>query len=267
MTNRVLARGGLELALRLPGTSSEGAHGALDDPGVALLLGMSARRPLTIVCVGAGHVPDGGDGDPALEFIRAFPARIARALLVEPIPFRLAATRRYLGDDARLTYVETAIGADATPLTLWQIDEWADGMLLSQHPSDRVAFRSIGHGWTSTDREHVVALLAQALGIGLGEARSHVQPVTVPTDSLASVLASAGIADVDYLQVDTEGWDDEVIASLDLDVCAPAVIRWEFVHLDTARKERLARHLSVAGYQGFTRIGSLDALCVRTTAT
>lgn len=263
VVNRRLSRWGWGLSPRLPDAAPDGVREALHDPGVMLLFGMSVARQLTIVTVGAGYVDGTDDADPAIEFLRHFPDRVARAVLVEPIPQRLAATRNLLGSDPRFEFVDSAIGTTGGPMTLWQITPEADEGLRGIGAAVDASGASAAHGWTSADREHVVGLVAQSLGVSRETAMGCVQRVVVPAESLSDVTGRLALHHVDYLQVDTEGFDDDVILSLDLSDVAPSVIRCEFVHLATDRRSHLVQHLAAAGYGPPTQMGALDALFVR----
>lgn len=265
--NRLLTRYGWELAPRLPASQPHEFRVALHDPGVMLLVGMASIRPVTIVTVGAGFVEGFVEGtgvtDPAIEFLRHLPERVARAVLIEPIPRRLAATQDLLGSAPNLSFVGCAIGASAGSMTLWQITSEANRALRGIGMRADGSGASAGHGWTSADRDHVVGLLTQALGVTPEVAERYVQRIDVPSQTLTSVALREGLDRIDYLQVDTEGFDDEVIMSLDLAVLAPSVIRCEYVHLGAHRLERLAAHLAGEGYGPPTKMGDLDAIFVR----
>jgi FkbM family methyltransferase len=261
--NRLLAQLGWELTPRLPGSQAAGAREAVNDPGVMLIVGMSAVRPVTLVCVGAGYVGETGDSDPALEFLRQMRNRVHRAVLIEPVERRLSATRALLGNDPRYSYVACAVSSVAGTAVLWQIDDEADAMLRNRGLRIDSTGASAGHGWTSADRSHVIGLLAQALHLAPQQVAPHVRSIAVTSRTLTDITTSEGLDSIEYLQVDTEGFDDDVIMSLDLAAFAPAVIRCEFIHLPTQRRERLVRHLVDNGYSAPVRAGDLDAMFLR----
>lgn len=51
--------------------------------------------------------------------------------------------------------------------------------------------------------------------------------VEVPAISLAKLLEQEKIGHLDLLQIDTEGYDMQILAGLDLTVCRPSIIRFE----------------------------------------
>ena len=73
------------------------------------------------------------------------------------------------------------------------------------------------------------------------------QPVRcLPLDQL---LAELGYEQLDVLQIDAEGYDLEVLATLDLEHWQPAVVRIEFLHLPPRQVDALVRKLSPLGYR------------------
>jgi hypothetical protein len=69
--------------------------------------------------------------------------------------------------------------------------------------------------------------------------------------------------EVDLLQVDAEGFDDEVIYNSDIDVTKPHLINFEAASLSADRHERLSKFLSERGYH-LTPHGT-DTLAIRTS--
>ena len=50
--------------------------------------------------------------------------------------------------------------------------------------------------------------------------------------SLATLLAETGLSQVDVLQIDTEGWDYEILKLVDFTKIKPAIINYEHAHLN-----------------------------------
>ncbi len=245
--NGVLGRRGFALV-----AAERGA--AQGSEATSLLLGMSTDRPITIAVVGAGLA--GPTSDPGVAFVRDHPRRVAQAVLVEPVPERAAALEEHLAGLGNIRVVQFAAGAAEAPaLTLWQTDDWADERLRRRGGEQGDG----GRAWTSGSRDHVAAHLAATLGISNARALIHVEPREVPVRPLSSILMEAGVDRLDYLQVDTEGFDDEVLFSVDLDRHRPGFIRFERIHLGPERLRRLDEHLRAAGYRqshdsGFDRV-------------
>jgi FkbM family methyltransferase len=76
----------------------------------------------------------------------------------------------------------------------------------------------------------------------------HVQISEVQTRNINSLLQELQIDTLDLLQIDTEGYDAEIILSLNLDVWSPNVINFEHSNLSTQVKNKLYKLLKSHGY-------------------
>src|SRR5581483_3464896 len=76
------------------------------------------------------------------------------------------------------------------------------------------------HGFSSTVREHAAG--AGRFGAGFSTIRR-------PVRTLAALIAEARLATIDFLKIDVEGAEAEVLAGLDLDRIRPRVILIEAV--------------------------------------
>jgi FkbM family methyltransferase len=70
----------------------------------------------------------------------------------------------------------------------------------------------------------------------------------VPTVRLDTVLARHGISTIDFLVIDTEGHDLEVLRSLDLERFHPRLLMFEHQHLSETDKQSAYALLKTAGY-------------------
>ncbi len=76
------------------------------------------------------------------------------------------------------------------------------------------------HGFSSTSREHAAG--AERFGAGFTTIRR-------PVRTLGALIAEAGLGTIDFLKIDVEGAEAEVLAGLDLDRIRPRVILIEAV--------------------------------------
>lgn len=107
------------------------------------------------------------------------------------------------------------------PLHLAQLPSWTAG-IASVDPKH--------HLRTGVDKQHIVEELVEC----------------VP---LMELLDSHGIAEMDLLQIDTEGFDGEVIAMIDFARLKPAIIKYEHVNLDLDTRARTVELLHQNGYK------------------
>lgn len=82
----------------------------------------------------------------------------------------------------------------------------------------------------------------------------------IPTMGINNLLAESGFEQVDYLQVDAEGYDEQLISAIDLGRHQPCLIRFEHLHSDRQKVFNLLAKLENAGYQTFS-IG-MDTICI-----
>ena len=81
--------------------------------------------------------------------------------------------------------------------------------------------------------------------------------------TLDALLAKHGIAELDLLQIDAEGYDWDVLQTLDLKKVAPRVIQMETGHLHRNTISTVGRFLSDAGYLIYYGGWQGDAVAMR----
>ncbi|HEY1059365.1 MAG TPA: FkbM family methyltransferase [Limnobacter sp.] len=76
-----------------------------------------------------------------------------------------------------------------------------------------------------------------------------IEATEVACQPLMELILENHLQDLNYLQVDTEGFDHEILKQLDLDICKPGLIKFEKVHMPKAEYTTLAKRLRSYGYQ------------------
>lgn len=210
---------------------------------------------LQIIQVGAN---DGLTNDPLHEFLKKFPNRV-RAIFIEPqeqlIPY-LEENSQFLPEKR---IVNAAIGPE-DELQLFRVsrDAWAD--LHTPYAEGWPIYRA-PTGITSAYREHVEQWVSRHYR-GKKPQAEVIESVAVRSMTVAEVLDESGFLDrVDVLQVDAEGFDDEVIYAADIDTIRPRVINFELANLNAVKAKRLLSYLGDRSYT-VSREG-IDALAVR----
>lgn len=74
------------------------------------------------------------------------------------------------------------------------------------------------------------------------------QTTNFQTRNINSLLQELRIESLDFLQIDTEGYDAEIILTLDLDVRSTSIINFEHSHLSNQVKKKLYKLLESHGY-------------------
>jgi FkbM family methyltransferase len=77
-----------------------------------------------------------------------------------------------------------------------------------------------------------------------------IREMHVPALTMRSLLAQYNVARVDLLQIDTEGYDFEVLKMLDdCEIKMPRLIRFEYVNLTINERKLCIEHLVARGYE------------------
>jgi len=71
----------------------------------------------------------------------------------------------------------------------------------------------------------------------------------VPSLTFSTLFKTMGISHVDLLQVDTEGYDAEILRMFDLRTRRPPIVRFEHKHLSSEAHETCIRELISLGYK------------------
>lgn len=193
----------------------------------------------TFVQIGAN---DGKQGDPFGDSIRS---HTLKGILVEPQPDPCAALRKLYGDLKGVVIEQLAI------------DQQEGHIILYQFPVKKV--KTYGGEvnpdiFTSGDLAHMKKMAA-SLGI-----KDPLEEMKVPALTWDQLLRKHSLPNPDIVIVDTEGMDDVIINQINLNQCAPAVIQFEHIHLNTARLQACANRLASARYRFV--LSEYDLLCL-----
>jgi FkbM family methyltransferase len=81
------------------------------------------------------------------------------------------------------------------------------------------------------------------------EIESLIEEIDVPCKTIQQVIEEARIPRVDVIQIDTEGYDFEILKSIDLRLIKPTIIRYEHIHLSDGDRQKSVDLLINAGYK------------------
>lgn len=189
-----------------------------------LLARLSRERHPVFVKVGAN---DGLSDDPCGDtFLRV---KGWRGLLVEPVPSCVEQLRQTYREDR----FEIAVGAEPGEATFYYVDERA-AKELKDLPS---TYNQLG----SFDREHIVKHLDGVL-------EPYIEELVIRVETLDRLLAHHEMNKVDFLHIDTEGFDYEVLRGVDFDRNKPRSIYLEHKHLSDADRRQAVAMLERNGY-------------------
>jgi FkbM family methyltransferase len=183
------------------------------------------RERVNLVQVGAN---DGRTEDPLNAVLRS---KHCRGLLLEPHPQYFRQLQETYRDQPQLTLVNAAIAATDGRATLYSIRDDAPG-------PDWV------HGLSSFSREH----LLKHDGF-VPEIAKYVDEIEVEALTFDTLFQRHPIEPVDVLQIDTEGFDAEVLRLFNVARRRPAIINFEHRHLSEADWNTSVESLIALGYK------------------
>jgi FkbM family methyltransferase len=182
--------------------------------------------PVKFIQVGAN---DGVYGDPLRHYVERYGWR---GMLVEPQPDVFARLRENYSHCAeRLIFENLAVSPERGSLVLYRVP--GEQALPGQKMQDSLTVTSAN--------PRVVARQA-------GVAASLLERVEVEAVRLDDLIARHQFEDFDLLQVDCEGYDGEVMKSIDLARYRPKIVQFEHGHLTRPDLDQLERRLSLHQY-------------------
>lgn len=177
----------------------------------------------TFVEVGAN---DGLSGDPLRDYILRYKWK---GVLIEPQPDVFARLKaNYDGRDDGISFENVAISSDPNAITIYRLPTRSPG-------------GTVGAATVASANQKITAKQ-------LGVKADKLERILVPTLRLDEIVARHKLADLDILQLDTEGLDWEVLQTLDLEKTRPWLIRFEHGHLPPRAIGAMTQHLNAHGY-------------------
>jgi len=210
----------------------------IDPFELAVQLLLARQRSFFFLQIGAN---DGVSDDPLRAMILKYHLE---GILVEPQPEAFKRLVQNYRDEPQLKLENVAISRNNGTTTMYiPASNMGGADLLS-----------------SFDRD----VLAQRLS------SAEIREIEVQTSSLASILERNGNRKIDLLQVDTEGYDFEILKMVDFSRWAPSIINFEHINLtdDDYRQclELLAAHGYRTAIRGIDTLGIHESLLERTSS-
>ena len=183
----------------------------------------------TFVKVGAN---DGVTGDPCSDILLS--GTTWRGLLIEPVPYCFERLKRNFHDTGRFALERVAIGAQGGAASFYYVDAEAARMLRDLP----LYFDQLG----SFNKAHILKHLDARLQPFIVESEVAVAP-------LSEVIERNGLTEIDLLHVDCEGYDLEVLRTLDFERHSPSLIFIEHKHLTESDRAAMLALLAGEGFR------------------
>jgi FkbM family methyltransferase len=191
-----------------------------------------------VVQVGA-H--DGSVVDPLREELARRPWR---GILVEPIPYIFDRLRARYGRNPRLILENVAIADVDGSRELYHVPETKDDALWG------------GYDALGSFRRDVVIKHTNLVP----DIEKRLVATMVQTLTFDSLCAKHQVENIDVVQIDTEGYDLEVLKLIDFDRWKPALVMYEHAHLNAAEQAEARTMLERRGYRCV--LDEMDTLAV-----
>lgn len=172
-----------------------------------------------------------------------------RGVMAEPVPYVFERLRSNYGDVEGVALANVAVGVADGDRTFYRLVE------PSPEERDRLPdwYDGVGSFSLETVRGHAFAI---------PDIEARIVGEEVPTLTLDSLCERYGLDGVDLLVIDAEGYDAELLASVDLARHAPRLVAYEHFHLTSTDREACRRRVQAQGYE--TLEEGFDTWCIRT---
>lgn len=160
---------------------------------------------------------DGKESDPIRDFVHS---RHWKGLLVEPQPDAFERLKQNYAGCNGLLFENAAIAERNGRLPFYKLKQEYASLFHSDH-------RMLA----SFAPEHILKHLSKPMDAG-----QVLSVVEVPCLTFMSLLAKHRVNHVNLLQIDAEGYDYEIIKTIDFNTVKPDIIRFEHAHLDAYKK-------------------------------
>jgi len=201
----------------------------------------SAGTSIYFVQVGASN---GVRWDPLRDLIFRYHLS---GLLIEPLPDAFEQLRQGYADEPQLSFENCAIASD-------------DGMKSLFRVKANAPYGDWAQGVASFSRKHVLAHLRDEPG-DEREHEQYIEEVQVPTITVNTLLQKHRLPEITLLQIDTEGYDFEILKMFFAAHIFPEIVNFERVHLPFRNQQESRYQLIKHGYR-FVDVG-IDTLAIR----
>jgi len=174
-----------------------------------------------------------------------------KGLLIEPVPCCFNRLKINFGDPSRFILEQVAVGTSTGKAKFYYVDPEAAQKLPDLPPW----YDQLG----SFDRKHISRFLG-------GSLERFILELDVEVRVLSELLEKHNIQEVHLLQIDTEGYDYEILKTIDLLSVAPLMILLEHKYLSGKQRREMLFFLLKLGYSIRACGGDYFALNEKTAA-
>lgn len=172
---------------------------------------------------------DGVSGDPLYQYINTYNWN---GVLIEPIPFLFEKLKaNYLNKINNLVFLNIAISAEDVAIkTMYSIDEKNRGVLPDW-------YFQLGSFYKDVLYHHQIP-----------DIDSYIKLIEVPVSTIQKIINSHMKGNIHLLHIDTEGYDLEILKTLDFNITIPKVVITEYINLNENDRRKMSKLLKSNGY-------------------
>lgn len=168
-------------------------------------------------------------------------------LMIEPVPYVFERLEENFRDNDRVAVANVAIADRSGTRSFYFVAEQVDDS------------QGVAIGWYDTigsfDRDHLFKHAALIPNL-----EQRIERIEVPCRTIEQVCADHGIDNPDLVMIDVEGFDAEVVSSIDFHRIRPRLLIYEHHHLSAETRSECETRLRDLGY-GLLEDG-LDTWCL-----
>ena len=170
-----------------------------------------------------------------------------RGIMVEPVPYIFARLKENYGREPGVILENAAIADRDAQLPFYHVAELSE--------AERSTVPDWYDGIGSFLLDNILSHKDKIPGL-----ENRIVQTDVPSVTFQTLCAKHGVDKVDLVLIDTEGYDAEVIKSIDFNVHRPRLLIYEHFHLPAEERARLRRSLESLGYA--TMEEGFDTFCL-----
>ena len=184
---------------------------------------------VTFIQVGSN---DGISGDPLFKFINLYNWK---GILIEPVPFLFKKLEEnYKDKKQNLIFKNLAICLDPSGFKeFYSIDDKYRGKLPDWYFQLGTFYKNVLYHHEIPDID------------------KYIKVIKVPVDTIENVLLDSGIKSLDIVHIDTEGYDLEILKTINLKLYSPKIVLTEYVNLNKSDRKKMLKLLRSNGYYIF----------------
>lgn len=185
---------------------------------------------------------DGKSGDFLNKYITKYNLQ---GTLVEPQPDVFSRLKNNYSNQKGLSFVNAAIGDGAEDMTFYTVKK---DLHTEENYFDVTAISSFDR---ETFRKTVMKRVPDRIEYISDDIEDYVEEIQIKTVSLPELIKENDINHIDYLNIDCEGYDHQIIKMIDFDVIKPQIINFESKWLDDVDRQSVESLLERNGYTIF----------------